>query len=79
MPSEETVPRSICSLYAKAACGPEWRLFWSKAVLACGMLAGFLLSPNLWLSERDYPLCPISDLLPNIPPPLDRVWFGACS
>jgi hypothetical protein len=76
MPCEEPAPRSIASLYAEAALGPAWRLFWLKAVVACGMLAGFLLSPNLWLAERDYPLCPISDLLPNVPPPLDRVWFG---
>ncbi len=76
MPCEEPAPRSIGSLYAEAALGPAWRLFWLKAVLACGMLGGFLLSPNLWLAERDYPLCPIAELLPNVPPPLDRVWFG---
>jgi len=76
MPIEEPAPRSIASLYPEAALGPEWRLFWLKAVLACGMLGGFLLAPKLWLAERDYPLCPVSDLLPNVPPPLDHVWFG---
>jgi hypothetical protein len=68
--------RAVGSLDAEAAFGPGWRLFWLKAVLVCGLVSGFLLSPKLWLAERFYPLTPISALLPNIPPPLDRVWFG---
>lgn len=76
MTSDDAAPRSLASLYADAALGPEWRHFWLKAALACGMLSGMLLSPKLWLAERDYPLCPIAELLPNVPPPLDRVWFG---
>ncbi len=76
MTREDAAPRSIASLYADAAMGPAWRLFWLKAVVAGGLLSGFLLSPKLWLSSRHYPLCPISEILPNIPAPMDLLWFG---
>src|SRR5262245_30788114 len=46
-------------------------------VVAAGMLAGLLLSPNLWLTTRTYPLTPVADWLPPIPPPFDVVWFVA--
>ncbi len=68
--------RCLPSLAAEAALGPGWRLFWVKAVLACGLLSGLLLSPRLWPSSRAYPLSPISALLPKVPAPLDWLWFG---
>jgi hypothetical protein len=52
------------------------RLFWVKVVVCLGMMAGLLLSRSLWLSERFYPLSPIADWLPAIPPPLDRIWYS---
>jgi hypothetical protein len=52
------------------------RLFWLKAVLAGGLLAGLLLTPRLWLSARDYPLSPILESLPTIPDPLDYLLYG---
>ncbi|MBI3410733.1 MAG: hypothetical protein HY040_20540 [Planctomycetes bacterium] len=64
-------------MYANAVAGPGWRVFWLKAVLACGLLSGFLLSPKLWLSSRIYPLSPITSVLPDVPTPLDWLWFGA--
>src|SRR5262249_38763884 len=45
-------------------------------VLAVALLAGFLLSPKLWLSARTYPLAPVIDSL-ALPPPLDALLFGA--
>lgn len=45
-------------------------------VLALGLLSGLVLSPKLWLSTRSYPLTPVWDRLPTIPPPFDAVWFG---
>src|SRR5258708_3866490 len=64
--------RSLGPLYAETGAG-AFRL---KGVLACGLLSGLLLSPKLWLSDRVYPLSPVSALLPNIPAPLDQLWFG---
>jgi uncharacterized membrane protein YphA (DoxX/SURF4 family) len=56
---------------------PGCRVHWLKMVWAAAFLAGLLLSPKLWVSSRTYPLCPVSDLLPDIPYPLDYVWYGA--
>lgn len=53
------------------------RLGWLKIVLAAAVLGGFLLSPKLWVSDRAYPLAPVSELLPPIPPPLDCIWFAS--
>lgn len=75
MDSAEPTPRSLASAYRDAAFGPQWRLYWVKAVVACGMLSGMLLSQKLWLSERTYPHCPVADWLPSVPPPLDTTWF----
>src|SRR5689334_942694 len=46
-------------------------------IVAAGMLAGLLLSPRLWLSDRLYPQTPIWNALHPIPPPFDRVAFAA--
>jgi len=54
-----------------------WRSACLTRILAAALLGGFLLSPKLWLSSRSYPLSPVSDRLPPIPPPLDAIWFGA--
>ncbi len=45
--------------------------------LTGAMVAGMLLSPKLWLTERYYPHVPVWDGLPTIPPPWDKVIFGA--
>ena len=47
-----------------------------RIVLATAMIAGVLLSPRLWLTERHYPHAPVWDGLPAVPPPWDRVIFG---
>ena len=70
-------PRSFPWLHPEDDLAPGGRLFWVKTVLACGLLCGFLLSPRLWLSSRNYPLSPISALLPKVPAPFDWLWFGA--
>src|SRR5687768_6661768 len=51
------------------------RAYWLKNVLAGAILAGFLLSPRLWISTRAYPLSPVWQGLPPIPNPLDHMWF----
>lgn len=48
-----------------------------KAFVAAGMLAGLLLSPKLWLTERHYPHVPVWDGLPAVAPPWDAVVYGA--
>ncbi len=69
-----TNPSPVAARYADAL---RSRTFWVKAVVAGGMLAGFLLSPRLWSATRSYPLVPVADWLPPVPAPLDAVWFGA--
>ncbi|HEV3331952.1 MAG TPA: MauE/DoxX family redox-associated membrane protein [Bryobacteraceae bacterium] len=49
------------------------RIFWLKVVVSTGLIAGFLLSPKLWLSSRMYPLTPVSRFLQPIPRPYDYV------
>ncbi len=55
----------------------QWRTVLLTRILAAALFSGFLLSPKLWLSSRSYPLAPVSDQLPPIPPPLDAIWLGA--
>jgi hypothetical protein len=52
------------------------RTFWVKAVVAAGLLAGFLMSPRLWATKRFFPLVPVADWLPPLPPPLDGLLFS---
>jgi hypothetical protein len=56
--------------------GPASRIAWLRLVLAAAFAGGLLLSPRLWLSGRDYPLSPVSPLLPAVPFPLGRAWFA---
>lgn len=52
------------------------RAFWVKIVWAAGFSAGFLLSVKLWVSTRAYPLAPLVGFWPEVPYPLDYLWFG---
>jgi len=53
------------------------RLSWLKVVLALAFLGGFLLSAELWGVSRSYPLTPVVEDLPAVPPLLARIWFVA--
>ncbi len=46
--------------------GPSARLFWSKQILLVALLAGFALSPKLWISARPYPVVPVLAPLPSL-------------
>jgi hypothetical protein len=46
-----------------------------KAIVSLAMLAGMLLSRNLWYPNRAYPLAPVWDGLPAIPSWLGHAWF----
>ncbi|HJZ94930.1 MAG TPA: DoxX family protein [Candidatus Solibacter sp.] len=50
---------------------------WLRAIVAAGLLAGLLLSPKLWLSDRVYPQTPVWSGLHPIPAPFDYVLYGA--
>ncbi|HLK62506.1 MAG TPA: MauE/DoxX family redox-associated membrane protein [Bryobacteraceae bacterium] len=39
--------------------------------IGAGLVAGFLLSPKLWLTSRSYPLVPVFRFLRPVPPPWD--------
>lgn len=66
----------VASLARRLFLGPGRRVFWLKEVWAAAFVAGMLLSPRLWVSDRNYPLCPVFDELPEIPYPLDYFWFA---
>ena len=53
------------------------RILWLKVVLALAFLGGFLLSAELWGVSRAYPLTPVIEGLPAVPPLLIRIWFIA--
>src|SRR2546421_907284 len=42
---------------------------------AAAMGCSFLLSWKLWLSSRLFPLAPVGNCLPEIPYPIDYIWF----
>jgi hypothetical protein len=53
------------------------RLAWLRLALAAALIAGLLLSPNLWVSStRTYPLTPFWDLAPPLYYPADYALFG---
>jgi len=47
-----------------------------RLALAASLVAGLLLSPNLWVSTRAYPLTPLWDVVPPLPYPADYALFG---
>jgi hypothetical protein len=53
------------------------RLLLLRITLALACLAGFLLSTELWLASRVYPLTPLFDWMPAVPSPVDQLWFGS--
>ena len=78
MPIREGMPRQEIRLRDpdKAHRGAEQRLSWLQLALAAGLVAGLLLSPNLWISTRSYPLTPFWDAVSPLPYPADYVLFG---
>ena len=78
MPIRESTPHEEVRLRDpdKARRGAENRLVWLRLVLAASLVAGLLLSPNLWISTRSYPLTPLWDVVPALPYPADYVLFG---
>jgi hypothetical protein len=54
---------------------PERQVVWLVRVTAAAIGCSFLLSWKLWLSFRLFPLAPVSDYLPEIPYPIDYIWF----
>ena len=60
----------------KAQRGAEYHLAWLRIAVAAGLVAGLLLSPNLWISTRSYPLTPLWDAVPPLPYPADYALFG---
>src|SRR5215212_10381883 len=82
--SDEEMPIQESSSYEgvrlrdpdKAQRGAENRLVWLRLVLVAGLVAGLLLSPNLWISTRSYPLTPLWDAVPPLPYPADHTLFG---
>jgi hypothetical protein len=55
---------------------PKEHLAWLSLTLALGMIAGLLLSPQLWVCTRAYPLTPLFDAIPSLVYPVDYALFG---
>ncbi len=53
--------------------GPASRIYWMKALVACGLILGLLLSPRLWAGARFFPPAPVLDVIPPVPFPLDWI------
>src|ERR1700722_13070531 len=51
------------------------RILKLKIAITAGLLAGFLLSPKLWLSARFYPSTPVLSFLKPLSFPFDYVVF----
>lgn len=51
------------------------RLLWLKIALSLAFLSGFLLSTRLWFGPRSYPLTPVFEGLPTIPPLIEEIWY----
>jgi hypothetical protein len=52
------------------------RLIWAARFLLASMLGTLLLSKKVWLTERNFPLVPIFDFFPTLPPPIDFLVYS---
>jgi hypothetical protein len=77
-PPWEATPREEARGWAsnRASRDTSRRLAWLRPSLAAGLGAGLLLSPNLWVSTRAYPLTPIWDAVPPLSYPADHALLG---
>ena len=48
---------------------------WLRSAVALALFFGLAHCPNLWTSDRTYPLTPVWNALPPLPPVLNRIWF----
>lgn len=53
--------------------GPAARIYWLKIAISLGFMASILLSLNLWISARFFPLTPVLNIFPPIPYPFDWI------
>ncbi|HEY2950945.1 MAG TPA: hypothetical protein VGK40_00095 [Verrucomicrobiae bacterium] len=53
------------------------RLVALRVTLLSAVLFGMLTSMKLWLTARSFPLLPMGGSFPVLPPPLDKLFFGA--
>lgn len=77
-PSWEVAPREEAGTRVpdRARRDADSRLTWLRLALAASLVAGLLLSPNLWVSTRAYPLTPIWGAVPPLPYPADHALLG---
>jgi hypothetical protein len=55
----------------------SYRVVWLKVTVAAGLLSGLLLSHELWINSRSYPLTPVYPLLKPPHFPFDYAVFAA--
>lgn len=44
-----------------------------RLVVCLGLISGLLLSYNLWINDRFFPLTPVTDFIPILSPPFDQL------
>ena len=68
-------PQLFLRSYFPDSSAPERQVALLTRLTALAVACSFVLSWKLWLSTRLFPLAPISNYLPNIPYPIDYIWF----
>jgi predicted DCC family thiol-disulfide oxidoreductase YuxK len=56
--------------------GPMGRIFWIKTAVILGFLLSITLSAPLWLTDRLYPLVPVTNVLSALPATISTTLFG---
>lgn len=56
--------------------GKLHQIYWLKIITGVAFIAGLLLSPKLWQTERAFPQIPVLNFLPAIPQPVAVLMFA---
>lgn len=52
------------------------RIQWTFRIMLLGVLGTLLLSSKVWMTERNFPIIPLFDGIPSMPPPLDYILYS---
>lgn len=52
------------------------RVQWAFRVMLLGVLGTLLLSSKVWMTERNFPIVPLFEGIPSMPPPMDYILYS---
>lgn len=52
------------------------RIQWAFRIMLLGILGTLLLSSKVWMTERNFPIIPLFEGIPSMPPPLDYILYS---